>query len=117
MAATFLQGAPRLFVPLLRDSFELVPVESLATVPPDTLAAARRRALDVARSLTDRWLAVGPGEAEAHAASAKVAELQGELERALRELDVADSLGMEAGLICVLCRRLVLQGKLGHYRA
>jgi hypothetical protein len=113
--ATFLQGGVRLFVPVLRDSFELIPVESLATVPAESLAVARQRALGAARDLVDRWLTVGPAEAEAHIASAKVSELQGEWERALGELRIADSLGVEAGLTCVRCRRVAVLGKLGRY--
>ncbi len=114
--ATFLQaGNVRLFVPLLRDSFELVPVESLSTVPAETLAVARRRALLAARDIIDRWLAVGQGEAEAHVASAAVSELLGEWERALGEIAVAESLGVEVGLTCVECRRLALTGKLHRY--
>ncbi|MBI4541853.1 MAG: hypothetical protein HY705_02350 [Gemmatimonadetes bacterium] len=115
--ATLFQGTARLFVPILRDSFELVPVESLATLPAESVAAARRRALDGARSWADRWLTVGPAEGEAHATAARVMERQGDLERALRELAIADSLGVEAGLTIVGARRLALLGKLGRYAA
>lgn len=115
--ATLFQGTARLFVPILRDSFELVPVESLATLPAESVAAARRRALDGARSWADRWLTVGPAEGEAHATAARVMERQGDLERALRELAIADSLGVEAGLTVVGARRLALLGKLGRYAA
>jgi TolB-like protein/tetratricopeptide (TPR) repeat protein len=113
--AMFLSGGVRFFVPILRDSFELIPAESLATLPAESLAAARQRALGAARDLVDRWLTVGPAEAEAHVAAAKVSELLGEWERALRELRTADSLGVEAGLTCTGCRRLALLGKLGRY--
>ena len=113
--AMFSLSNVRFFIPILRDSFELIPAESLTTVPAESLAAARRRALDGARVLVDRWLTVGPAEAEAHVAAAKVSELQGEWERALRELRIADSLGVEAGLTCTRCRRLALLGKLGRY--
>ncbi len=110
-----LQETPRLFVPILRDSFELVPSESLAAWPAETLAAARRRALDGARGWVDRWLTVGPAEAEAHVTAARVLELQGELARALRELEIADSLGVEAGLTNVGARRVSLLSKLSRY--
>ncbi|MEK6768754.1 MAG: hypothetical protein AABY85_07185 [Gemmatimonadota bacterium] len=115
--ATFFQGTPRLFIPILRDSFELVPAESLGAWPAKTLSAARRRALDLAGSWVDRWLTVGPAEGEAHATAARVFERQGDLERALRELAIADSLGVEAGLTIVGARRLALLGKLGRYAA
>ncbi len=117
LQATFLQQGTRLFVPMLLDTFALVPVESLSTVPAESLAAARRRALEAARVWSERWLVVGPDEAEAHATLARVLERQGRYEDALRELAIADSIGVEAGLTVVGARRLAVLGKLGRYAA
>jgi len=115
--ATIMQGSTRLFVPILRDSFELIPAESLGAWPAESLTVARRRALDGAHAWVDRWLTVGQAEGEAHATAARVLERQGEPQRALRELEIADSLGVEAGLTIVGARRLALLGKLGRYQA
>jgi TolB-like protein len=114
--AMFFQGSTRVFVPILRDSFELIPAESLATVPADEWAASRRRALDGARGWVNRWLAIGPGDGEAHLAAARVIELEGDYNRAFRELAIADSLGIGAGLTNAGARRLALLAKLGRYR-
>ena len=113
--ATFLRGGMRLFVPLVTDSVILVPAESLATWSADSLAAARKRALDAARSWVDRWLAVGRTEGEAWAMAGVVSELQGDLGRALNEYAAADSLGVEVGLISTRQRRVAVLGKLTRY--
>ncbi len=105
----------RTFVPLLFDSLVLVPTESLQTVPADTVRAARARALAVARAWIDRWLAVGRSEAEAHLWASRVADQGGDAATALRELETADSLGVETGLENVPARRMALLAKLRRY--
>jgi tetratricopeptide (TPR) repeat protein len=104
----------RVFVPLLRRVVELVPLESLALVPPESLETARGRARAVARVWVQRWLAVSPGEAEAHRAASRVHELDGDAAVALRELETADSLGVEAEVEAVAARRMILLAKLGR---
>ncbi|MDP3775286.1 MAG: hypothetical protein Q8Q85_13570, partial [Gemmatimonadales bacterium] len=111
-----LSTAPsRTFVPLLFDTLVLVPSESLGTVPADTLGAARARALAAARAWVGRWLAVGRTEAEAHLWASRVADLGGDAAEALRELETADSLGVETGLENVPARRMALLSKLRRY--
>ena len=110
-----LGGNPRLFVPVYTDSILLIPVESLGTWSADSLAAARQRGLGLARSWAERWLAVGPGEGEAHLALARVLHRQGELARALAELRVADSLGVESGVSMPAFLRLTVLATLGRY--
>ena len=107
-------GPDLMLVPLLRDSLELVPVDSLAALPAESLAASRARARAAARAWARRWLVAGPAEAEAHRMTARVLELDGNYEAALRELDIADSLGVEAEAEALAARRMILLGKLGR---
>lgn len=107
LAAMLNTQPSRVFFPLFRDSIELLPIDS-ASLPPDTLTASRRRALAVARSWAERWLAVAPGEAEAHLWASRIYELSDEHAAALRELERADSLGVETGIESVPVRRLAL---------
>jgi TolB-like protein len=109
-------GAPRVFVTVYRaDTIALVPAESLSVlVPPDSLAAARRQSLAVARAWSDRWLSVGADEGEAHLMASRVAHRQGELARALAELDTAQAMGVESGLSAPAFARVTILAKLGH---
>src|SRR3989441_6341427 len=107
-------GPDLMLVPLLRDSLELVPVDFLAALPAESLAASRARARAAARAWARRWLVAGPAEAEAHRMTARVLELDGSYEASLRELDIADSLGVEAEAEAVAARRMILLGKLGR---
>jgi tetratricopeptide (TPR) repeat protein len=107
-------GPDLMLVPLLHDSLELVPVDSLAAIPAESLAASRARARTAARAWARRWLVAGPAEAEAHRMMGRVLELDGNYEAALRELDIADSLGVEAEAEAVAARRMILLGKLGR---
>ncbi len=111
-----LNTAPdRTFIPVLGDSVLLVPVESLAAVPADSLAAARRRALDAARQWAQRWITAGPLEADAHLWASRAYALGSDYTAALRELDTADSLGVETGLENVPARRMSLLARLERY--
>ncbi len=101
----------RLFVPLLRDTIVLVRVEQAQTIPPDTLAAARRRGRAAARAWVERWLIAAPRSAEAHRMAARIAELDGDYPQALQELDTAAALGIETAWEDVAARRMVLFAK------
>ncbi len=105
------------FVPLLRDSIELIPVDLFATMPADSIAAARALALAEARRWTDRWLAAGPNEGAAYQAAARVSELDGNLDAAFDALRRADSLGVEFGYINSRFQRLGLLARAGRYAA
>jgi TolB-like protein/tetratricopeptide (TPR) repeat protein len=105
----------RVFVPLLRDSIVLVPAESLSAVHADTLAAARRRALDSATAVSNRWLAAGPFEGLARHVAAEVANLGGEYNRALEQLRLADSLGVEFGALSSRLLRMAIFARVGRY--
>src|SRR5213594_2439107 len=101
-------GPDRMLVPLLRDSLELVPPASLSALPAESLTASRARARAAARAWARRWLVAGPAEAEAHRMMARVLELEGNYQAALREL------GIEAEAEAVAARRMILLGKLGR---
>jgi len=103
------------FFPLLRDTVELVPTDAIHTVHPDTIRAARARAVDAARQWVNRWLAVGKGQAEPHLWASRVHSQAGDFEAALRELNTADSIGVESGLENVPARRMSLLARLGRY--
>ncbi|MBI4541852.1 MAG: hypothetical protein HY705_02345 [Gemmatimonadetes bacterium] len=105
----------RTFIPLLFDTLVLVPAESLSLVPEDSVRAARARAIAAARAWVARWLEVGRTEAEAHLWASRMHDLAGEAAEALRELEAADSLGVETGLENVPARRMALLAKLGRY--
>ncbi len=116
LPALFNSAPARTFIPLLFDTLVLVPAESLsAVVPGDSITAARRRALAVARAWLERWLAVGRAEAEPHLWASRVHDLAGDPAAALRELEAADSLGVETGLENVPVRRMALLAKLGRH--
>jgi TolB-like protein len=105
---------PRIFVPVLRDTFEVVPVESTRTWVPDSVARWRQNARDVARAWIGRWLVASPGESEAYRSLARIEELDGHYDAALRALATAESLGVETRWEAVAARRMVLLGKLGR---
>lgn len=105
----------RTFVPVLRDTIELVPSESTSTVPGDTLVAARERAVRAARQWAERWIAAGPHEADAHLWASRVHAQAGDYALALRALETADSLGVETGLENVPARRMSLLARMERY--
>ncbi len=109
-------GGPRMFVPLYSsDTLSLVPVDSLGAIPPDSVAAWQRRALAAARSWSDQWLAVGRDEAEAHLTASRVAHRQGDLPRALAELDSAVTMGVESGISAPTYSRITILARLGRF--
>jgi len=107
--------ALRAFFPVYRDSFDLVPAESLSAFPRDSLEAWRQRSRAVARQWVERWLAVAPGEALPHMVSSRLLELDGEYEAALRAQLTADSMGVDIGSVAASeTRRMVLYAEAGR---
>jgi len=105
---------PRIFVPVLRDSLDKVPVESTRTWAPDSVARWQQNARDIARAWVDRWLMASPRDAEAHRTLAHIEELEGRYPEALRSLATAESLGVETRWEAVVARRMVLLARLGR---
>ena len=56
----------------------------------------RRRSADAGMEWVERWLAAGPNDADAHGWASRLSALRGDYPRALRELAVAESLGVES---------------------
>jgi TolB-like protein/tetratricopeptide (TPR) repeat protein len=107
--------AMRAFVPVYRDSFDLVPAESLSAIPHDSLDAWRQGARAVARQWVERWLAAAPGEAAPHMVSSGLLELDGEYEAALQAQLRADSIGLDVGSVAASeTRRMVLYAEAGR---
>lgn len=98
MMMTVTQQARATYVPLLRDSIVLVPVDSFDALPAEEQTRLRRPGADRAMQWVREWLAVGPDDADAHLWASRIAELQGDHAAALREFRIADSLGIEAGI-------------------
>jgi TolB-like protein len=105
---------PRVFVPVLRDSFELAPAESTGIWPADSVRRWQQNARDAARAWVNRWLLASPWDAEAHRSLARIEELDGHIPEALAALASADSLGLETRWEAVPARRMVLLAKLGR---
>ena len=112
LPAHFKSGFANFFflTPVLRDTLELMLWD-----PEDFLAGAhseaRQRALSIAKTWVERWLVAGPSVSDAHIWASRVYELDGSFERALSELAIADSLGVETELENLTGRRMVLLAK------
>ncbi len=102
------------YTPVLRDTLELIPLDF-----EDYLAGRyneeRANALTVARTWVERWLVATPSVAEAHMWAAWVLELEEFYDRALAELEIADSLGVETELENLTARRMVLLAEAGRH--
>lgn len=103
------------WIPVFRDSITFMPVEQFSSLDRQEQQRLRRLATDRAMEWVGRWLSAGPDDAEAHLWASRIAELQGDYFRALREVDIADSLGIEAGSENVQGRRLSLLLLAGEY--
>lgn len=96
------------FVPVLRDTFEFVTRAKFDSLPASERTRLRVRAAQAGMTYVERWIAAGPDDAEARLWASRLAELSGEPARALRELEIADSLGVQSGLENIAGRRLML---------
>lgn len=94
------------YVPLLRDSIVLVPLDSFAALPDSVQRALRRPGADRAMQWVEEWLVAGADDAEAHLWAARIAELQGDYRRSLREFEIADSIGIQTAIENTHGRRL-----------
>jgi TolB-like protein len=106
-------------VMVLRDSIEEVSATTWNRMPADDRARQRRRNADAAMEWVERWLAAGPEDGEAHWWASRVAELRGDLPRAMKEAVAAESLGVERKSLIELGpeRRMILNVRLGRYAA
>ena len=116
LAARLSRGADISFVPVLRDSITFVPRDEFNRLPLAERARLTRRSADAAMDWIERWIGASPADADAHLWASRVAELRDEIPRALREVTIADSLGVEvSSLENVVGRRLSLLVQMGNY--
>lgn len=104
----------RLFRSILRDSLVLVPAESLAFIPKDSLRELRRASRAASRMWAERWIAAGQGESMPYVLMAEMMALDGEYPGALQSLAKAESLGVQNPLLVVPVRRFYYQSKAGN---
>lgn len=105
-------------VPVLRgDTLELMPRSAFDSLPVAEQARLRRRSAEAAWQWAERWLQAGPDDADTHLWASHSAELRGDYERALRELNIADSIGIQSVLDNLPGRRLSLLVLAGRYDA
>lgn len=111
------QGPDAVYVPVLRDSIVLMPKDAFDRLPDADRAAMRLRSADAAMDWVERWLTAGPGDADAHLWASRFAELRDDVPRALREIIVAESLGVESGFDNVPGRHVILLARAGQLAA
>ncbi len=104
-----------MFAVVMRDSMELVPVDSVSVIGRDSLKAAQQRGQDAALAWAGRWLTAAPDEAQAHYMASIAHELAESYGAALVELRKADSLGVEFEIENLAAKRMVVMAKAGRY--
>jgi len=107
----------RIYTLVLRDSLVLVPAESLAFVPRDSLETWRRNARAAVRGWVERWTAAAPNEAAPIASLAQVNALDHDFTGALRALKRADSIGVQIPTFSVPVRRMTYLARSGDLGA
>jgi len=115
-ATMFGMSSAGTFVPVLGpDSLSSLPMREFARLPAADTTAARKRGLEAAQLWVDRWIAAGPSDAEAHLWASRLADLRGDPPSAMRELETAESLGIESSMESIPGRRIRLHVRLGEY--
>jgi hypothetical protein len=115
-AAMFGSSTAGIFVPVLgADSIVVMASRDYIRLSAADTLAARGRSAEAAQLWVDRWLAAGPNDAEAHLWASRTAELHGDVRGAMRELAVAESLGVESAMESLAGRRMILHMQLGDY--
>ena len=107
-AATMMTTPDHFFVPVLRDTLDGMLDRDFAALPPIEQARLRRRSADAAMEWIERWRSSGPADADAHLWASRISELRGDAPRALKELKVAEQLGIESTIENVVGRRVAL---------
>ena len=114
-AAMLMRGPDVSYIPVVGDSIVLMVRSEFERLSPPQQARIRRRNADAAMAWVERWLAAGPEDAEAHAWAARIADVLDDFPRALRELAVAESLGVESSLENMVGLRLQVLVRSGQY--
>lgn len=118
-AATMMAPAEVREVPLVQDdgTVTLMPRASFDSLRKERQRQLRRRSADQAWFWVERWLTAGPDDAEAHMYAARVAMTRADYVRALSELEIADSLGIQSPIENVRGLRLQLLVLSGRHDA
>jgi hypothetical protein len=102
------------FVPVLRDTFELVSVEEFDGWPDAERRSYRLAAAQGGMSWVRRWLVASPGDADAHLWASRMLSLADSLEAALYHAVVAESLRVETVVENIGGRRVMLLVMMGR---
>ena len=113
-AATFMAPTVVRFIPVLRDSLELLPKAVYDSLPEAERLALRQRALDAMGQWMMRWLAAGPEDTDAHLFASRFYELKGDVPAALAEAEAALRLGVESPLEPAAGRVIMLRVRAGQ---
>lgn len=113
--AALMMGANEIFMPVLRESFAVMPRAAYLALPESERSAARRRAAAAGAQWMQRWIAAGPDDAEAYMWASRFAELQDSLPQALRYAEAAEARGVETEFEPISGRRLMLLMRIGRY--
>jgi len=117
LAAIILAPTDQWFVPVLRDSFELMTDSAFNRLPAGEQSRLRRRAADAGAEWMRRWLAAGPDDAAAYLWASRLTEFQDSLALALRYAEAAESRHVESEMENITGRRLTLMVKAGQIAA
>jgi TolB-like protein len=105
----------RVYTPLFGDSLFLVPVESVAVIPKDSLKGMQKAARQAGRGWGERWIAAAPpGVAVPYALMAELYALDNDYPNALGALATAESLGVQTPTWSTPARRLFYSAKAGN---
>ena len=115
--ATLMAPAVVRFLPVLRDSIELLPQPAYDSLSEGERLALKRRALDAMEQWVQRWLAAGPDDTDAHLFASRMHELRADWSEALREAEVALRLGLESPLEPSVGRVIMLRVRAGQVPA
>ncbi len=96
------------------DTIALVPAESLAFIPKDSLKAFRKQARAVARAWTERWILAAGDESSPYQMMSVLYALDGEFPAALRAVAKAESLGVQPTTWSAPAQRLAYLSMAGN---
>ena len=100
---------------VLTDTIALVPAESLAFIPKDSLKSFRKQARAVARAWTERWILAAGDESAPYQMLSALYALDGEYPAALRAVAKAESLGVQPPTWSAPAQRLTLLSMAGNF--
>jgi len=112
---SYLRSPDVFFNSVLRDTIVQIADAEYYRMPIKSRDSLRLVAADVAMRWVERWLAAGPGDADAHIWASRITELQKNYSRALREVAIAESLGVQSSFEFLPGRRMALLVRARQY--